>query len=251
MSNSTKIIRLLPICFLFFFQFSVGQKKDENIGTEVVNVVKPYSPTISDAFKVKETPSLQDDETSKRETINYSIFSFPVASTFVPSKGKAENVEKDATEKRYKNYATLGFGNYTTINSALFVTENLSDHEVIGGMFRHLSSQGGIKDVVLNDKFYSTSLDLSYGNQQKNSNWISDLGIQNQVYNWYGAPSDLATTFSGVINPNHTYNNFYVGTKVKFNDSFFQEAALKYSRFWDSYGSTENRFLSSLNIITF
>ena len=243
MSNSTKIIRLLPICFLFFFQFSVGQKKDENIGTEVVNVVKPYSPTISDAFKVKETPSLQDDETSKRETINYSIFSFPVASTFVPSKGKAENVEKDATEKRYKNYATIGFGNYTTIKSALFVTENLSDHEVIGGMFRHLSSQGGIKDVVLNDKFYSTSLDLSYGNQQKNSNWISDLGIQNQVYNWYGAPSDLATTFSGVINPNHTYNNFYVGTKVKFNDSFFQEAALKYSRFWDSYGSTENRII--------
>ena len=29
-----------------------AQKKDENIGTEVVNVVKPYTPTISDAFKV-------------------------------------------------------------------------------------------------------------------------------------------------------------------------------------------------------
>ena len=30
-----------------------AQKKDQTIGTEVVNVVKPYSPTISDAFKVK------------------------------------------------------------------------------------------------------------------------------------------------------------------------------------------------------
>ena len=242
MSNSTKILRLLPIFLLFFFQFSVGQKKDDNIGTEVVNVVKPYSPTISDAFKVKETPSLQDDETSKRETINYSIFSFPVASTFVPLKGKAENVEKEATEKGYKNYASLGLGNYTFINAALFVTENLSDHEVVGGMFRHQSSQGGIKDVVLNDEFYTTSLDLSYGNQQKNSSWISDLGFQNQVYNWYGAPSDIATAFADVINPNHSYSNFYMGTKVKFNASFFKEAALKYSRFWDSYGSTENRF---------
>ncbi|MFN8325804.1 MAG: hypothetical protein U0T80_08635 [Flavobacteriaceae bacterium] len=35
-----------------FYQVS-AQKKDDNIGTEVVNVVKPYSPTISDAFKVK------------------------------------------------------------------------------------------------------------------------------------------------------------------------------------------------------
>ena len=32
-------------------QIVSAQKKDENIGTEVVNVVKPYTPTISDAFK--------------------------------------------------------------------------------------------------------------------------------------------------------------------------------------------------------
>ena len=39
-------------------QTAFAQKKDENIGTEVVNVVKPYTPTISDAFKVKETPTI-------------------------------------------------------------------------------------------------------------------------------------------------------------------------------------------------
>jgi NAD-specific glutamate dehydrogenase len=37
-------------------QTTFAQKMDENIGTEVVNVVKPYTPTISDAFKVKEIP---------------------------------------------------------------------------------------------------------------------------------------------------------------------------------------------------
>ena len=48
-----------------------GQERDENIGTQVVNVVKPYTPTISDAFKVKETPNLDDDETAQKETIRY------------------------------------------------------------------------------------------------------------------------------------------------------------------------------------
>jgi hypothetical protein len=41
-------------------------KKEENIGSEVVNVVKPYTPAISDAFKVPETPVLDDEGNAKR-----------------------------------------------------------------------------------------------------------------------------------------------------------------------------------------
>jgi len=85
---------VVGILFLLVSQFSFAQKK-EQIGTEVVNVVKPYTPTISDAFKVKETPVLDDEGNSKKEPIKYNIFSFPVASTFTPSKGKAEGVEKE------------------------------------------------------------------------------------------------------------------------------------------------------------
>ena len=79
-----KQAKYIIIAFLLT-QISFSQKKDENIGTEVVNVVKPYTPTISDAFKVKETPSLDDEETSRKENIQYNIFSFPVASTFAPA----------------------------------------------------------------------------------------------------------------------------------------------------------------------
>ncbi len=39
--------------------FVHAQEKD-NLGTEVVNVVKPYTPEIGDAFKVKATPALND-----------------------------------------------------------------------------------------------------------------------------------------------------------------------------------------------
>jgi hypothetical protein len=47
--------------------------------------------TISDAFKIKETLILT---AIQKEIIRYTIFSFPVASTFTPSKGKAEGVDK-------------------------------------------------------------------------------------------------------------------------------------------------------------
>ena len=57
-------------------------------------------------------------------------------------------------------------------------------------MLRHLSSQGGIKNVVLDDKYYNTSLDVTYGTRERDMSWNVDLGLKNQIYNWYGLPTE-------------------------------------------------------------
>ncbi|WP_347065848.1 TonB-dependent receptor [Flavobacterium sp. WV_118_3] len=223
-----------------------AQKKDENLGTEVVNVVKPYTPTISDAFKVKETPTIDDEDNTQKKEIQYNIFSFPVASTFTPSKGKAAGVDKAQKEKLYNNYATLGFGNYAAVNGELFVTKNLSNNEYVAGMFRHMSSQGGIKDVLLDDKYSNTSLDLTYGSKQRDFDWNVDLGYQHQLYNWYGLPTDYLTfddpDMLAAINPQQTYQTLKLGGRLGMKDSYFNEATLQFKRFWDAKGSAENRF---------
>jgi hypothetical protein len=226
-------------------QGAYAQKKDENIGTEVVNVVKPYTPTISDAFKVKETPVIEDAQDAPKEEIKYNIFSFPVASTFAPAKGKAATVDKEAAEKLFSNYATFGVGNYGTVNAELFVTQNLNDGQYVGGMLRHLSSQGGIDNIVLDDNYYTTGLDVTYGSRQQDYTWNTDLGYQHQVYNWYGLPLEYQifdeATVNG-INEQQTYHTFYIGGKLTTKDSFFHEAEAQYKRFWDGFGSAENRF---------
>ncbi|MGL2967019.1 TonB-dependent receptor [Flavobacterium sp. XGLA_31] len=238
-------IRLLSIGLLLMSSITLAQKKDDNIGTEVVNVVKPYTPTISDAFKVKETPSLDDDDTSKKENIQYNIFSFPVASTFTPAKGKAANVDKEPAEKIFSNYMTLAAGNYGTVNAELFVTENVSNTDYFGGMLRHLSSQGGIKEVALDDKFSNTSLDLTYGSRTKAMTWNADLGYQHQVYNWYGVfPGTLDDATIDGINERQTYHTLYVGGRLNLGESILKESSVRFSRFWDAYGSAENRFVA-------
>ena len=179
--ESLSSIRLLSICLILATQISFAQKQDGDIGTEVVNVVKPYTPTISDAFKVKETPTLEDDDNSKKENIQYNIFSFPVASTFAPAKGKAAGVENGAKEKLFNNYATLAAGNYGNINAELFVTQTLESGDYVGAMLRHLSSQGGIKNVELDNKFSNSSLDLTYGSRTNKLAWNGDLGYQRQT----------------------------------------------------------------------
>ena len=232
-------------------QTTFAQKDDKDLGTEVVNVVKPYTATISDAFKVKETPPLDDEETLQKEPIQYNIFSFPVASTFTPAKGKAAGVDKTKKEKLFDNYATLGFGNYGTVIGELFVTENLSRNEYIGGMLRHHSSQGGIEGLDLDDKFSNTTLDLSYGSLGKDLSWSGDLGFQHQIYNWYGLPTYFTEGLTpedknlliGSIDEKQTYYNFYIGGKIALSESFFKYASIKFNRFWDGYDSAENRFI--------
>ncbi|MGO4817925.1 TonB-dependent receptor [Flavobacterium sp. W22_SRS_FP1] len=243
--NKTAIVLMLVA-----FQFSFAQKKEDNIGSEVVNVVKPYTPTLSDAFKVQETPTLDDEGNAKKETINYSIFSFPVASTFTPSKGKAEGVDKTKQAHLYDNYATLGFGNYRTLNAELFVNQDLGNNDYVGGMFRHLSSLGGIKGVELDDRFYDTSIDLTYGANTNAMSWNLDLGYKNQIYNWYGLPSEFGNSLSTTdraflvegINAQHLYNTYSIGGKIDFNEGLLNDANLKFSHFTDSFGSAENRF---------
>lgn len=241
--------KIIILLVLFAAQFSIAQKKNESIGTETVNVVKPYSPTISDAFKVKEIPSLDDSGNQPKEVIKYSILSVPVASTFTPSKGKAEGVEKAKKERLFNNYATLGLGNYSTLNAELFVNQDLGNNDYVAGMFRHHSSQGGIKDVELNDEFYDTAINVGYGQNNRDVAWGVDLGYQNQIYNWYGLPADFGSTIPdqrydlvNSINPDHSYNTITFGGNAEFNESIFSKLSAKFTHFSDSYSSSENRF---------
>ncbi len=83
MLNQFKNVFIVLIILGVTVSFS-QERENDTIDTDVVNVVKPYSPTISDAFKVKETPTLDDEETSTKKEVKYNIYSIPVASTFTP-----------------------------------------------------------------------------------------------------------------------------------------------------------------------
>lgn len=239
------------IFLLFLSQFSYAQNKQENIGTEVVNVVKPYAPTISDAFKVKEVPVITNDENVKKENVKYSILPFPVASTFLPSKGNAEGVEKAKQVRLFNNYATLGIGNYSALNAELYVNEDLNNNEYVSGMFRHQSSQGGLKDVTLDNGFYDTSIDLVYGTNEEEMSWNVNAGYQNQIYNWYGLPVNFGNTLTlpesmalvNSINPQQSYNMIKVGGSIALEEGILSNANLKFNHFSDAYSSSENRFL--------
>lgn len=225
------------------------KKKNDTINTGVIDVVKPYTPSISDAFKVKETPSTDDDEAIKKKDIKYNIFSFPVASTFTPAKGKAATVEKAKPVKLFDNYATVGVGTYTTFLGEVYLNHAINRTESVGGYFSHNSSGGGIEGVQFDDNFSTTKLNANYSSQLRDLAWTVEAGFQHQRFNWYGVPqSQIAAALNDGENPEHTFSNAHFGGDLSFEDTYINSGSFFFRRFFDDQGSGENRFVAKTTI---
>ncbi|MEZ4779899.1 MAG: TonB-dependent receptor [Flavobacteriaceae bacterium] len=235
-------LRDLFILFLLFFSNSLLSQEKDNLGTEVVTVVKPYTPTISDAFKVKETPVLNDTDTIQKKEVRYEIFSVPVASTFTPSKGKAATVDKAKPIQLYDNYATLGFGSYTSVLAELFSSFEISRTDNAGIFFRHNASHGNIEETLLDTKYFDTELNGNYTSRQKDMTYKIEAGVQHQVFNWYGLNTDFDTASDETINaidPQQTYVGFNLGGNISITESVFESAKAKIHYLGDAFSSSE------------
>lgn len=225
------------------FQVTFAQEEEEkDLGTETVTVTKAYTPTVSDAFKIKSVPNMNDSIVLQKKPINYSIFSVPVASTFTPSKGTASKVEKLPPPVLYNSYASLGAGLYGNVLGEFYTSRTINRDENFDIGFNHLSSRGGINGVELNDTFYNTRLDASYAKRDRDLDWGAAIGLQHQLYNWYGIePGVFSETFINSIDERQNYYMGEVSGHINVEDAYFKRADLKYRRFFDAVSSGENR----------
>ena len=234
----------LSICLLIAHTgYAQEDEEDKTLDTEVVNIVRPYTPSLSDAFKIKQTPVINDSVTSQKQDVTYGIFSVPVASTFTPAKGTAVGVEKAARAPLYDNYATLGFGNYTTALAEFYSSWQLSRTDNFGLFLRHNSAQGDIEDVDLDASFLDTDLSLSYSSFQRDMAYDLNLDVTHQLYNWYGL-SPIRSIPDDVLNgidPKQTYFSAAVSGGLSLEDSYFKQGRGSLSFLSDSFGSSELR----------
>ncbi|MEM5565388.1 TonB-dependent receptor [Psychroserpens sp. AS72] len=237
MKNNLKYIILALLTLNVAITFA-QERENDSIDGGTVNVVKPYTPTISDAFKIKELPSLNDSTTIKKKEIKYNIFSIPVASTFTPAKGKAATVDKEKALKLYDNYASLGVGTYTTILGEVYLNHAISRTERVGGYFSHHSSAGDLEGVNFDNNFSETGLNAHYSQKLRDYSWKVEGGFQLQRFNWYGLPNQDVDIFD----VGHSFYTANIGGNIKFDDAIFKKGSVLFRRFGDDQDSGENRF---------
>lgn len=230
--------------FFSLFIFSGILYAQDPIGSEKVTVVKPYTPSVRDASKIREMPGRSDSVSLQKKPVQYSIFSVPVASTFTPAKGRATTVERERPPKVYDNYATLGFGNYSNVLAEFYSNLEIDRSSNFGVFLTHNSSQGGIEGVRLDDKFYDTELNLNYNTRNRDLSWIAEVGAEHQLFNWYGLPETVIASDMelAALDPAQNYYSVYVGSEIELYDSFFDNAKARFRHSGDSFSTAENHF---------
>ena len=236
--------------FVLILIMSLGQvfsqkkpKKKDSI-VEVINVITSYTPTISDAFKIKKTPKIILSNTTSKKKLSYSIFSAPVASTFVPKSGVVKGIDVGKKERLFDNYLALGFGNYTTPFLEFFLHQNRKFETDYGIYLKYTSSENGVKNTFLNNEFSTLNLGGFYLKEERGFTWKIGGNMYQKQYNWYGLPNiSFDNNTINSIAAKQTYGFYEVESEVVFEDSYFDNIKGALSLFDDKFGSKEVGFL--------
>ena len=234
--------KIIFFLFLLIGGLVFSQKKGkEKIATEEINVVKPFSPTVSEAFKINLAPEIDSLDLQSKKEVTYSINSIPVASTFTPAKGKAKTLKRIPKERFYNNFISAGYGNYGTPIIEIFAHSNSSKYNDFGGFLNYHSSSGGIDGIELDDGFSNLDVELFYTQSERTFDWKAEGGVNLLSNNWYGLSDqiDFSETTLNSINEKQNYTNVFLAGEIDFSDALFHKGEISISSFFDKFNSKE------------
>ncbi|MBL4746934.1 MAG: TonB-dependent receptor [Flavobacteriaceae bacterium] len=218
----------------------VAQTKD-TLTTQEINIIKSYKPTVSDAFKIKSNPRLNASDSIKKHPVTYRIFSFPVASTFTPSKGKAKNIVRETQPRLYDNYISAGFGNYSSPFLEAYLHTNSTRDNDFGLFLNHNSSGTSVKNSLLDSPFSNSKIAIYYTQFDRDYHWKLAAGYQREQHNFYGIPTEVNfdTAFFDTLDITQNFNTIDVTGSIHFYDYFLSNVTANLSNFTDAFDSNE------------
>lgn len=239
-----KCLVILGVVLVSFHANAQKEKKKETakdtLKPEVINVVTSYTPTIADAFKIKKNPKIVLSKNSEKKKLKYTIFSAPVASTFIPKSGVVKGIDLGVKERVYDNYVAAGFGNYSTPFAELFIHQQTKFESDLGIYAKYISSENGVDNALLTSSYRNMNLGAYYMQEERYFKWKVGFDFENDQYNWYGLPSlpfDVPTL--NAIEEQQTYKYFSVHGGISFEDAYIENANIKVYSFTDDFRSKE------------
>ena len=112
----------------------------QDISKEII-VVKPYQPSLSDAFKINVLPAVSDSLEISPD-FSYAIHPKKYETGFDIKPIKAASIVAQPLSKLTKSYLKLGFGNYITPLAELNVSSLRAKEHSLGVYLKHNSING-------------------------------------------------------------------------------------------------------------
>ena len=235
-------IKLFFGLMLPFLGWSQGEEKD-NLGIQQVTVTKSYSPSLSNVFKIRSKPEVNDSLSKKKLGVNYTFLSLPVISTFVPNKASPLKLQKQEATFFYNSYVSGGLGNKSSFLLDAAMMLPLDRSQGLGFDFRR-SAVSGVEGTLLPSDQSRTTLNLLHQYKTKSLNVNSDFRFDRQNHNFYGISEGDRTNFDSSPTDNtdakQHLNYLSIRSKWQWYESPFSKLYFNTSITTDYFDTTEN-----------
>lgn len=261
-------ITLLSLGILFTLMLVSMKTKAQGTeqGTEIVNAVQEYQPTILNSVKISDLPTFKDSAPDMPK-LSYKTIDAQYDMKFSPDAIQPAPVKGEPLTKLYRSLVKVGFGNYNTAYGEYFYSNVRAKKVTYGLHAKHLSSSGNINNLAypgLNDNGVDAHLKYLF----KEYSLYSTAAYTSNVLHYYGYDTDYRTTLAPLY-PTITnakkdtvfaddaikqrFQNWNVATTLASNfdkntDKFNNTTTLQYSGIADNYGMMEQRMNLSTNV---
>lgn len=204
--------------FLFFSSFVYSQ---DTLSKEV-HVVKPYEPSISDAFKINKLPRITDT-VKLIPQVKYSLQTKPLSIGYNLEPIKPAKMVGEPLTKLYNSYITVGLGTKVIPMIEAYYNNLRSDDYSYGAYYKHLSSFAKVDltdDIRQDAGFHDNELRF-YGKKfLKKSIVLGDIGLKSNTIYHYGFDPSIDTSLNkDDIKQNYMLLNLNAGYKSNYIDS--------------------------------
>ena len=232
---------------LLFSSVLLGQEKQtETVGTQQVTVIKSYTPSLSDVFKIKATPTMNDSLNNQKKLLTYKTLAIPIASTFSPNKATPLRLQKQKQVKTYNTLLAGGLGNNGQLYFDLSTMIKLSRQQSVGMMVFREGYFLNVKNSQLSSTKWHDYLGFNHANKSKYFRVDSQISLKSTRNNFFGViPEGLSTETS------YNYNTkpLIIRNSLKFlSDWEWYKSTLKELSFQanitsDNYSSSEQHLV--------
>lgn len=227
--------------FSGFTQEKNREKAKDSIKTEVIEVITTYNPKLADATKIKKNPKVKVFEKNKKKKLEYTIFSAPVASTFIPKTGAIKGINIGEKERIYENHIKAGFGNFKTSLLEGHYNRSSRFNNEYGASFNYITSRNNVDKTVLKSTFSNLDSKAFYKQIGRYFDWKVDAAAKIDWYHWYGVEESTLNRAALIsIDGRQNYNYFKIGGELDFHDSYYIEKTdISVNYFTDKFESQE------------
>ncbi len=232
------------LLFLWFGHGFLYAQDDtnEDLSTQEVLVVKSYTPSLSDAFKITEGPKIPDSLKATNKTLIYKIIPIDVVSTFEPNKATPLKLKKRSSSTPYNTLFSGGFGSKSQLYLNISSVIELDRTQRFGLNVYRDGFGSDVGNSLLKSSQSFSQFGAHHNLRSNNYNVNTQLQFTAQKNNYFGLYDRNWDDFLiGSLTPEVKRNYFKFRTYWDWFDSFLRSLSFQANITSDNFTTSEQQ----------